>query len=156
RCELVCATLKGEVEWRLDMIGKLGVFPHNIADCSPLVVGDHVWLVTSNGVDEGHLNVPAPKAPSFIKVAKKDGTVAWQYNGPTIKLTEAVKEEADQEAFFKRLVNRGDLIQHGQWSNPAYAVVDGQPQVIFPGGEGWLYSFDLDGKLLWKFDCNPK
>ena len=38
------------------------------------------------------------------------------------------------------LVNRGELVQHGQWSNPAYAVVDGQPQVVFPGGDGWLYS----------------
>ena len=30
-----------------------------------------------------------------------------------------------------------------------------------PGGDGWLYSFSLEGKdgeaeLLWKFDCNPK
>jgi outer membrane protein assembly factor BamB len=34
--------------------------------------------------------------------------------------------------------------------------VQGQPQVIFPGGNGWIYSFDPDGKLLWRFDCNPK
>ena len=35
------------------------------------------------------------------------------------------------------------------------------PQVLFGGGDGWLYSFDARGengrsKLLWKFDCNPK
>jgi outer membrane protein assembly factor BamB len=155
RCEVVCASTDGAIQWKLDMIGKLGVFPHNIAACSPLIVGEHLWIVTANGVDEGHLNVPAPRAPSFIKVAKTDGSVAWQYNGPTIKLTEAPKG-ADTEAFFKRLVDRGDLIQHGQWSNPAYGIVDGQPQVVFPGGEGWIYSFDLDGKLLWRFDCNPK
>ncbi len=51
---------------------------------------------------------------------------------------------------------------HGQWSSPAYAVLGGVPQVIFGGGDGWLYSFDPAGdghgnsKLLWKFDCNPK
>src|SRR5205085_3571754 len=51
---------------------------------------------------------------------------------------------------------------HGQWSSPAYAVIGGMPQVIFGGGDGWLYSFrgeaTKDGKaeLLWKFDCNPK
>jgi outer membrane protein assembly factor BamB len=29
--------------------------------------------------------------------------------------------------------------------------------VIFPGGDGWLYAFSPDaGRLLWKFDCNPK
>ncbi|MCI0380864.1 MAG: PQQ-binding-like beta-propeller repeat protein [Gemmataceae bacterium] len=156
RCEVVCADVAtGKHHWKLDMIGKLGVFPHNIAACSPLLVDDNLWIVTANGVDEGHINVPAPRAPSFIKVNKKNGDVLWQYNGPTIKVTEAAKE-ADEEAFFKRLVNRGELIQHGQWSNPAYGVVDGQHQVIFPGGEGWIYSFDPDGKLLWKFDCNPK
>jgi len=53
-------------------------------------------------------------------------------------------------------------ILHGQWSSPAYAVLGGVPQVIFGGGDGWLYSFDPAGdghgksKLLWKFDCNPK
>src|SRR5262249_9175073 len=45
----------------------------------------------------------------------------------------------------------------GQWSNPAYGVVNGKPQVVFPGGDGWIYSFDPEsGKLIWKFDCNPK
>src|ERR1043165_5361796 len=58
RCELVRADIKnGKADWKLDMIKDLGVFPHNISSCSSLVVGDHVWLVTSNGVDGGHLNV---------------------------------------------------------------------------------------------------
>ena len=109
-------------------------------------------------MDLDHLNVPKPAAPSFIAVNKKDGKVLWQNNLPTAKLIEAGKENANISAeFFKTLVNRGQLIQHGQWSNPAYAVVDGQPQVVFPGGDGWIYSFDpKEEKLLWKFDCNPK
>ncbi len=156
RCEVVCGETDGKEIWKLDMIKTLGVFPHNLAVCSPLAVGDNLFIVTSNGVDEGHINVPAPKAPSFIKLDKKTGKVLWQNNDPTIRLTE-VPKGGDQEAFFKRLVNRGELIQHGQWSNPAYAVVNGQPQVIFPGGEGKIYSFDPDtGKIIWTFDCNPK
>jgi outer membrane protein assembly factor BamB len=52
-------------------------------------------------------------------------------------------------------------IHHGQWSSPAYGVIDGQAQVIFGGGDGYIYSFDPAGdngksKLLWKFDSNPK
>jgi outer membrane protein assembly factor BamB len=53
-------------------------------------------------------------------------------------------------------------ILHGQWSSPGAAVLGGVPQVIFPGGDGWVYSFRADegqhGKpeLLWKFDANPK
>ncbi|HZU38230.1 MAG TPA: PQQ-binding-like beta-propeller repeat protein, partial [Gemmataceae bacterium] len=44
-----------------------------------------------------------------------------------------------------------------QWSNPAYAVVNGKPQVIFAGGDGWVRGFEaVSGKPLWKFDCNAK
>jgi outer membrane protein assembly factor BamB len=56
----------------------------------------------------------------------------------------------------------GKNILHGQWSSPAAAVLGGVPQVIFPGGDGWVYSFRADrGKdgqpeLLWEFDANPK
>jgi outer membrane protein assembly factor BamB len=36
-------------------------------------------------------------------------------------------------------------------------VVNGKPQVIFPGGDCFLYSFEPDnGKLIWKFNCDPK
>lgn len=157
RCEVVCCEVAtGKNVWKLDMIGKLGVFPHNIADCSPLLIGNDLWVVTSNGVNEDHINVPSPKAPSFIKVDKAKGTVLWQNNEPTVSLVNVNAKEANQLGFFKQLVNRGELIQHGQWANASYAVVDGQPQVIFPGGDGWIRAFDTDGKLLWKFDCNPK
>jgi outer membrane protein assembly factor BamB len=156
RCEVICSDLDGKVQWRLDMIKKLGVFPHNISDGSPLVVGNTLFVVTSNGVDEDHINVPAPKAPSFIAVDKKTGNVLWQCNLPTVKLLDAPKDQ-NQKDFIKRLVNLGQLIQHGQWSNPAYAEVNGKAQVIFPGGDGWLYSFEPhNGKVIWKFDCNPK
>ena len=53
-------------------------------------------------------------------------------------------------------------ILHGQWSSPTYGVLGGVPQVIFAGGDGWVYSFAPEGdgkgnaKLLWKFDANPK
>jgi outer membrane protein assembly factor BamB len=152
RCELVCATTAGlqagnegvkdekyntptdaDIVWHLDMIKELNVFPHNLATSSPLIVGDLVFVITSNGVDEGHINIPSPKAPSFIAVDKKTGKVKWQDNSP------------------------GEKIIHGQWSNPVYAVINGQPQVIFPGGDGWVRGFEPQtGTLLWKFDCNPK
>jgi outer membrane protein assembly factor BamB len=157
RCEVVCSSVKdGSIQWRLDMIKEMNVFPHNIAAGSPMIIGDELYVVTANGVDEDHINVPSPKAPSFIKVDKKSGKALWSDNTPTVTLTN-IPKGGNQEAFFKQLVNRGLLIQHGQWSNPAYAVVDGQPQVVFPGGDGWIYSFDpASGQQLWKFDCNPK
>jgi outer membrane protein assembly factor BamB len=176
RCELVCADTEGlgkgknlgvqdekyksdtdaDFIWRLDMMKELDVFPHNLATSSPLIVGDLVFLLTSNGVDEGHINVPSPKAPSFLAVNKKTGKVVWQDNSPSAKILQA-QAAADQEAFLKRLQDRGEKIIHGQWSNPTYAVVNGKPQIIFPGGDGWLYGLEPDsGKLIWRFDCNPK
>ncbi|MEX2025911.1 MAG: PQQ-binding-like beta-propeller repeat protein, partial [Pirellulaceae bacterium] len=100
--------------------------------------GERLFVCTSNGVDEGHENLPAPEAPSFIALDRNTGAVLWTDNSP------------------------GEFILHGQWASPTYAILDGQPQVLFPGGDGWLYSFDPAGdgeggsRLLWKFDGNPK
>ena len=55
------------------MIGQLKVFPHNLATCSPLIAGDTLFVITSNGVDEDHINIPAPAAPSFLALDKKTG-----------------------------------------------------------------------------------
>lgn len=129
---------EGDVIWKLDMMTKLSVSQHNMANCSLMAVGDNLFVNTSNGVDEGHVNLPQPTAPSFICVNKNNGEVVWTDNTP------------------------GRNVLHGQWSSPAYGVFEGKPQVLFAGGDGWLYSFDPAGngkggsKLLWKFDCNPK
>src|SRR5262249_46962804 len=94
RCEVVCQETSGKIVWRRSMIKELDVFPHNIAACSPLIAGNDLWLVTSNGVNEDHINVPSPKAPSFIRMDKKDGKVTWQDNTPTDKLVQLGKAGA--------------------------------------------------------------
>jgi outer membrane protein assembly factor BamB len=163
RCEVVCADINGDLKkkgqgkilWSYDMIAKDNVFPHNLAVCSPLVVGENVYVVTGNGVNEDHLTVPSPDAPSFLCLKKKDGAYVWKSNLPSQALVEARK--SGKEVKVRDLVNKGRLLMHAQWSNPVYAEPMGKPQVIFPGGDGWLYAFKPDsGELLWKFDCNPK
>jgi outer membrane protein assembly factor BamB len=175
RCEVICATTEGlgagnrgpftqekykgpkniDIIWKLDMIGKLNVFPHNLATCSPLIVGDVLFVITSNGVDEGHINIPSPAAPSFLAIDKNTGEVLWSDNSPTRQLVEA--RAAGKEVEIKQLVNQGRLLMHGQWSNPVYAEPNGKPMIIFPGGDGWIRAFNpKNGELLWKFDCNPK
>ena len=125
--------LDGDIVWKLDMIEEMGVFPHNLATSSPVIHGDTVFLVTGNGVDEAHLEIPSPRAPSFLAVNKNTGEVIWEQNYPF------------------------DQILHGQWSSPAIGEVNGQVQVFFPGGNGWLYALNpADGEIIWKFDCNPK
>lgn len=128
---------EADVIWKLDMMSKLGVSQHNMCSCSVTSVGDLLFVNTSNGVDDGHITVPEEKAPSFICLNRDTGEVLWTDNSP------------------------GANILHGQWSSPAYGVFGDVEQVIFGGGDGWLYSFDARGengqaKLLWKFDCNPK
>lgn len=175
RAEVVCADTEGFLDgtndgaqdekykdktdadflWRYDMIRERNVFPHNLSTSSPLIVGDLLFVVTSNGVDEGHLDIPQPKAPSFLCLNKKDGKRVWESNLPSVALVEA--RAKDREVSTKELSTRGIILMHGQWSSPAYAEVRGKGEVIFPGGNGWLYAFEPDtGKLLWKFDCNPK
>jgi outer membrane protein assembly factor BamB len=159
RCELWCATTDGKDVWKLDMIKDLGVFPHNLSTSSPVIAGDNVYVVTSNGVNEDHITIPAPQAPSFICVNKNTGQVVWKSNDPSEKLVQLQKGGSDQKPgqLFKALVNKGEVIIHGQWSSPAYAEVSGKGQIIFPGGDGWLRSYDAKtGTLIWKFDCNPK
>jgi outer membrane protein assembly factor BamB len=122
-----------DIVWKYDLMEELAVFPHNLATSSPLGVGDLIYIVSGNGVDEGHVHVPTPFAPSFLAFSKTTGELVWEDSSP------------------------GESILHGQWSNPSYGVVNGQGQVIFPGGDGWVYALNpLTGELIWKFDCNPK
>ena len=61
QAHLIQANAKtGETIWSLDMIEELDVFPHNLAVGNPLIIGDILFTVTGNGVDEGHVNIPCP------------------------------------------------------------------------------------------------
>ena len=130
-CEVICAGADdGKVKWRYDMMKELKVVPFHCGNCSPLVVGDRVFLVTSNGNEDG--KIASPKAPSFIALDKHKGTLLWQNDLP------------------------GANILEGQWSNPALANIAGKQQIIFPGGDAVLYGLEPDtGKMIWKFQCNP-
>lgn len=129
-------TLKGpqdaDIVWTLDMMKELGVVQLYMASSSPVVWEDLVFVATSNGrSEEGP--IPAPKAPSFLAVNRETGKVVWQDASP------------------------GDRILHGQWTSPSLGEVDGVMQVVFPGGDGWLYAFNArTGAPLWRFDLNPK
>lgn len=156
RCEVVCLDTEGfidaendgpyrgevnenrdeaDVVWKLDMLGALKVTPHQMCRSSVTLVGQTLFVCTSNGSAGGQIANPA--APSFLALDKHTGAVLWSDNSP------------------------GENILISQWSSPAFGVLGGEEQVIFGGGDGWLYSFDPHGdngrsRLRWKFDCNPK
>jgi outer membrane protein assembly factor BamB len=130
RCELVCRAVQdGREVWRLDLREKLGVMPNQASSSSPLVVDGRVFVVTGNAADYKTGKVKNPAAPSFLAVEAATGKILWQDSSP------------------------GARIMTGQWGSPGYGVVEGVAQVAFPGGDGWLYSFEpATGKLLWKFN----
>jgi outer membrane protein assembly factor BamB len=141
RCEVVCLDVsplrKGEGDpkevWVNDMMETLAVFPHNMTSCSPLIYEDYIYVITGNGVDESHKNVPSPKAPAVVCFEKKTGKVVWSDNSPR------------------------EGILHGQWASPTLATVNGVTQIICPLGDSWVRSFEYKtGKLLWQFDTNIK
>jgi hypothetical protein len=131
-----------DIIWTLNMIDECGVFPHNITSSSVLVVGDQLWVSTSNGVDYGHVETPSPMAPSLILVDKQSG--------------ELIAEEAS---------GLSQRIFHCNWSSPAYLKTDSKELCIFGGPDGWVYGFspepttDEEGypilKEVFRFDCNP-
>ena len=122
-----------DILWKLDMMKELSVYPHNMANSSPVVWGDLVFAETSNGQDDVHEKITSPSAPSFLAVDKNTGKIVWQDASP------------------------GNRILHGQWASPAIGDAGGITQVFFPGGDGVLYGFDArTGQKLWSFDLNPK
>ena len=122
-----------DVIWTLDMMEEVGSYPHNLANSSPVSSGNLLFVSTSNGQDESHVNVPSPRAPSIIAVDKTSGKLVWEDNSV------------------------GDRILHGQWSTPAVGTIGGVLQVVSAQGDGWVRGYEAtSGKKLWEFDTNPK
>ena len=103
---------------------KLGVFPCDAANGSPLIIGDLLYVTTCNGVDrntfhdpakEKNRKIPAPHAPNLIVLDKRDGRLVATDDAPIMP-----------------------NILHGQWSSPSVGVVDGRKLVFFGGGDGRL------------------
>jgi outer membrane protein assembly factor BamB len=154
RCEVVCLDTQGfrdnendgpykdekltsqfdaDIVWKFDMMEEVGSQPHNMSNCSPVSYGDMIYICTSNGQDESHVNIPSPKAPAIIAINKTTGKLVWEDNSVT------------------------DRILHGQWSSPSVGKIGDVVQVVHAQGDGWVRGYEaLSGKKLWEFDSNPK
>ncbi len=130
-----------DILWVFDIVDQLGVCPHDIASCSPVVDGDFLYCVTSNGVEEKHERCPSPEAPSYFCLDTRTGRLL----------------ATDAERM-------GTRLWHCLWSPPSLGTVDGRKLVFFGGGDGWCYAFEAltavpetPVKLtkVWAYDCNP-
>ena len=93
--EKLTGQIDADVIWSFDMMEEVGAYPHNLANSSPVVWGDLIFVSTSNGQDESHVNIPSPRAPSIIAINKNTGKLVWEDNSVE------------------------DRILHGQWSTPS-------------------------------------
>jgi outer membrane protein assembly factor BamB len=147
RCETVCldiSPLKAEphgeptVVWKVDMRDRFGVAPHQpymgpsrLCSIAPSFQG-LIFVSTANGVDQSHVNIPAPQAPALICFDKETGESRWQ-------------------------VPTGENVLVSEVAAPLVAEIAGRGQVIMPHGDGWIRSYDpRTGRLLWEFDINSK
>jgi outer membrane protein assembly factor BamB len=126
-----------DIIWRYDMRYELGAFPHLQTASNPLVVGDRVYVSTSNGVDWTEKHHPSPQTPSVICLDKNTGKLLG----------------TEQSGI-------GGRTFAANWSAPAFGNVGGKPTIVYGGGDGILYGFDPEPangllKELWRIDCNP-
>ena len=122
-----------DIIWIFDMMEEVGSFPHNLSNSSPNYYQNLLYVSTSNGQDESHVNIPSPKAPAIIALDRVTGKLVWEDNSV------------------------GDRILHGQWSTPSVGSIGGVMQVVHAQGDGWVRGYEaLTGKKLWEFDTNPK
>ncbi len=149
-----------DILWLFDIVRECGIRQHDSAHSSILVYGQHLYVNTSNGVDDSHRKIMAPDAPSLIVLDKNTGRLV----------------ATDGERI-------GPRIFHSTWSSPALGEVRGRKMIIFCGGDGVVYAFEPFGgddvsaatgrrsaqgiapprptsrvpKLtkIWQFDCDP-
>jgi len=115
------------------MMEEVGSFPHNMSNSSPVAFGNLLIVSTSNGVDESHVHIPSPRAPSIIAIDRTTGKLVWEDNSV------------------------GEKILHGQWASVTVGRIGGVDQAIMGQGDGWIRGYEAStGKKLWEFDTNPK
>ena len=107
------------IVWKYDMTEKLHVEQHHTASCSPLVLGEFVYVCTGNGRFQAGERPFYPLTPSLIAFDKHTGQLVAR----------------DDEQI-------GEQLWRGQWSSPSAAMVNGKPQILFATGNGLCYGFE--------------
>jgi outer membrane protein assembly factor BamB len=145
---LETAATDADVIWITDLTKEADVRQHDGAHSAILVVGPHLYVNTSNGLNDAHTAIERPEAPSLVVIEKATGRI--------------VARESEG-------IGRNTF--HSTWSSPAIGEVKGRPLVFFGGGDGVVYAFEpFDGspgaagsgaapaplKAVWRFDCDPE
>jgi outer membrane protein assembly factor BamB len=134
-----------DILWVCELPKEAGIYRHDASDASILIHGRHLYLNTSNGVDNTHRKIRLPDAPGLVVLDKATGRVIAR----------------DEEHMAPRTF-------HCTWSSPSMGEVGGRKVVFFGGPDGVCYAFEalrqdaapagdqpLKLKKLWSFECDP-
>jgi outer membrane protein assembly factor BamB len=135
--------LDADILWLFDLTAGAGIWSHDAAHSSILIRGDHLYLNTGNGVDNSHVKIRRPDAPSLVVIDKKTG-----------RLLAGDDEHISPRTF------------HCTWSSPSMAKIGERDLIFFAGGDGILYAFEPLSddsatsevrklKVAWKHDLDP-
>jgi outer membrane protein assembly factor BamB len=139
---------EGRLLWNFDMQERVGAFPCDAANGSPLIEGNLLYVPTSNGIDrnsftnpsrERNRKFPAPDAPNVIVLDKRTGELVATDD-----------------------LHIADTMLHGQWSSLTLGRVGGRKLLFFGAGDGCCYAFEplssvpkkpVKLKTVWRYDC---
>jgi hypothetical protein len=96
-----------------------GHLVHDGAHSSIVIRGDQLYLNTGTGVDNSHVKIRTPDAPSLVVLDKKTGRLLAR----------------DGERIAPKIF-------HCTWSAPSLATVGGRETIFFAGGNGVVYAFE--------------
>jgi outer membrane protein assembly factor BamB len=134
-------------DWSADVIWHFSLRPFDIkvqdaTSCSPVKVGNQLWISTANEIGHRARRYNAQKNPPHLIVLDTE----------TGKLIARDRMSVP-------------IVFHGEWSSPSLIEVNGEKAVLFPDGYGVLHAFAIpkpgpDGseatlEELWSMDLNP-
>lgn len=131
--------LAGDILW-MHPLWQYDVQFEDAASCTPLLIGDQLWISTSSktGIERHSEDGP----PKIVVLDKNTGKLLARDRLPT------------------------PYVFHGEWSSPSLMEIDGKKIVIFPDGHGLMHGLGMiepaeDGSVvdiptLWTVDLNPK
>lgn len=111
--------LDADILWQFDLTKSAGIWSHDAAHSSVLILGEHLYLNTGTGVDNTHKKIRTPDAPSLVVLDKRTGRYLAR----------------DEERI-------GPDIFHCTWAPPSMGVVDGRELVFLAAGNGIVYAFE--------------
>lgn len=145
--DLTPGPLDADIIWLFDLTAGAGIWSHDAAHSSILILGDLLYLNTGTGVDNTHKRIRRPEAPSLVALDKHTGCLVAR----------------EQEGIAPNIF-------HSTWAAPSLGEVNGRPLIFFAAGNGIVYAFDPVHRpasplakpaavqslnKVWQFDFDP-